>query len=67
MIGILDDNIVYVYSMDGTQRYAYNVGTGSKKVILTGESEACVLSANQIRRFDLNKTSTADTAINSEN
>lgn len=67
VIGILDDNIVYVYSMDGTQRYAYNVGTGSKKVILTGESEACVLSANQIRRFDLNKTSTADTAINSEN
>lgn len=67
VIGILDDNIVYVYSMDGKQRYAYNVGTGSKKVILTGESEACVLSANQIRRFDLNKTSTADTAINSEN
>lgn len=67
VIGILDDNIVYVYSMDGTQRYAYNVGTGSKKVILTGDSEACVLSANQIRRFDLNKTSTADTAINSEN
>lgn len=67
VIGILDDNVVYVYSMDGTQRYAYNVGTGSKKVILTGDSEACVLSANQIRRFDLNKTSTADTAINSEN
>lgn len=67
IIGILDDNIVYTYNSDGTMRKEYNVGTGSKRVILIGENEVCVLSTNQIRHFDLNNTSTDDTVRKQEN
>lgn len=67
VIGVLDDNTVYTYNLDGTLRNEYSVGTGSKKVILINENEVCVLSANQIRHINMNKTSTDDTVLKQEN
>lgn len=67
VIGVLDDNIVYIYNINGTLRKASRTGTGSKKLILSGENEVCILSANQIRHFDLNNVSTDDTVIMQEN
>ncbi len=62
VIAVLDGNIVYGYNSKGEQLYAANAGTGSKRIVLTGDSTAYVLSVNQIRLIDLKKTSTADTA-----
>lgn len=67
VIGILDDNVVYSYNLDGKQRASHSVGTGSKKIILINDNEVCVLSANQIRQFNLNDISTDDTVTGQEN
>ncbi len=59
-IAILDDNKVYVYNTDGTQLYSADTGTGSKSIVLTSDSSLYLLSANQIRYFDLKNPSTED-------
>lgn len=67
LIGVLDDNVMYMYNINGTHQAAYRVGTGSKRIILTGDSEVYVLSVNQIRHFNLNNISTDDTVTIQEN
>ncbi len=58
----LDGNMVYVFNSDGSQRYSCYAGTGSERIILTSESEAYVLSVNQIRKLDLTHQSSPDSA-----
>lgn len=62
IIAVLDNNRVYTFNSAGNQVFSSDTGTGSKKVVLTGDSTAYVLSVNQIRLIDLKKTSTDDTA-----
>lgn len=61
MVAVLDGNTVYVFNSEGKQLYSCYAGTGSKRVILTSDRTAYVLSVNQVRYFDLSKPSTADT------
>ena len=61
-IAVLDGNTAYGFNSDGNQLYACNTGTGSKRIILTSDNTAYVLSVNQIRFFDLKNTSTPDEA-----
>ncbi len=62
IMAVLDGNTAYVYNTDGDLLYSCNTGTGSKKIVLTSDSTAYVLSVNQVRFFDLkNPLSTADT------
>ena len=58
----LDGNMVYVFNSDGELRYSCYAGTGSKHIILTSETEAYVLSINQIRKLDLTRQSSPDSA-----
>ena len=58
----LDGNMVYAFNSDGTLRYSCYAGTGSERIILTSESEAYVLSVNQIRKLDLTHQSSPDSA-----
>ncbi len=58
----LDGNMVYVFNSDGTLRYSCYAGTGAERVILTSESQAYVLSVNQIRKLDLTHQSSPDSA-----
>ena len=61
-MAVLDGNTTYVYNTDGDLLYSCNTGTGSKKIVLTSDSTAYVLSVNQVRFLDLkNPPSTADT------
>lgn len=60
-IAVLDGNTAYVYNTDGSQTFVGNTGTGSKKIVLTSDSTAYVLSVNQIRFIDFKNTSTDDT------
>ncbi len=59
-IAILDGNTVYVYNTEGTQLYSADTDTGSKKLVLTGDSTAFVLGVNQIRLVDFRNVSTDD-------
>ncbi|MGN1433284.1 MAG: DUF5711 family protein [Ruminococcus sp.] len=61
-VAILDGNTAYGFNSEGTQLYSCDTGTGSKRLILTSDNTAYVLSVNQVRFFDLSKTSTEDTA-----
>lgn len=61
-VAILDGNTAYCFNSEGTQLYSCDTGTGSKRLILTSDNTAYVLSVNQVRFFDLSKTSTKDTA-----
>ena len=61
-VAILDGNTAYGLNSEGTQLYSCDTGTGSKRLILTSDNTAYVLSVNQVRFFDLSKTSTKDTA-----
>ena len=62
VMAVLDGNTAYVYNTDGDLLYSCDTGTGSKKIVLTSDSTAYVLSVNQVRFLDLkNPPSTADT------
>ena len=61
-VAILDGNTAYGFNSEGTQLYSSDTGTGSKRLILTSDNTAYVLSVNQVRFFDLSKPSTKDTA-----
>ena len=61
-VALLDGNTACVYNTKGTDLYKSDVGTGSKRLILSSDSTAYVLSVNQVRFFDFNSTSTEDTA-----
>lgn len=61
-VAILDGNTAYGFNSEGTQLYSCNTDTGSKRLILTSDNTAYVLSVNQVRFFDLSKSSTKDTA-----
>lgn len=60
VIAVLDGNMIYAFDSGGRQIHSSFAGTGAKALILNSDSEAYVLSVNQLRRIDLNKTSTAD-------
>lgn len=60
IIAVLDGNMIYAFDSSGRQIHSTFAGTGAKALILNSDSEAYVLSVNQLRRIDLNKTSTAD-------
>lgn len=61
-VAILDGNTAYGFNREGTQLYSCDTGTGSKRLILTSDNTAYVLSVNQVRFFDLSKSATKDTA-----
>ena len=61
-IALLDGNTACVYNTRGNALYSKDVGTGSKRIILSSDTTAYVLSVNQVRFVELNKTSTEDTA-----
>lgn len=61
-IALLDGNIAYVYNTDGILLYKCSTGTGSKRLILTSDGAAYVLSVNQVRFIDFKKPSSADVA-----
>lgn len=61
-VAILDGNTAYGFNSEGTQLYSCDTGTGSKRIILTSDNTAYVLSVNQVRFYDLSKSSTKDTA-----
>ncbi len=63
IVAILDGNAAYVFNQNGDLLHAGSTGTGSQKIVLTSDKNAYVLSVNQIRYFDLSRTSTADTAV----
>lgn len=63
-VAILDANIVYGYNQNGDVLYSSNTGTGSKKVVLSSDYTAYILSVNQIRFIKLDETSSYDTAQN---
>ena len=60
VIAVLDGNMIYAFDSGGRQIHSSFAGTGAKALILNSDSEAYVMSVNQLRRIDLNKTSTAD-------
>ena len=62
-IAVLDGNTAYGYDSSGNQKFVCDTGTGSKSIILTSDSNAYVLSVNQVRYFDLKSSpATADNA-----
>lgn len=62
-IAVLDGNKAYCYDSKGNQTFVCDTGTGSKKIILTSDRNAYILSINQVRYFDLkNPPSTEDQA-----
>ena len=61
-VAILDGNTAYGFNSEGTQLYSCDTGTGSKRLILTSDNTAYILSVNQVRFFNLSKPSTKDTA-----
>ncbi|MGN0502944.1 MAG: DUF5711 family protein [Ruminococcus sp.] len=61
-VAILDGNTAYGFNSGGSQLYSCDTGTGAKRLILTSDKTAYVLSVNQVRFFDLSKPSTKDTA-----
>lgn len=61
-VAVLDGNTAYGFNSTGDLLYSCDTGTGSKRLILTSDNTAYVLSVNQVRYFDLSKNSTGDTA-----
>ena len=59
-IAALDGNMIYAYSSGGKLKYSCFAGTGAKRLILSSDSEAFVLSVNQIRKIDLTRQSSPD-------
>ncbi len=62
VVSVLDGNIIYTYDSSGTLLYTTDAGTGAKSIILTNESNAYVLTQNQIKKLDLKNNSTSDSA-----
>ncbi len=62
MTATLDNNTLYVFDREGNLHYTGNAGAGAKRVLLSSEKEAFILSVNQIRKIDLTRSSTADSA-----
>ena len=61
-IALLDGNTACVYNTKGNALFSKDVGTGSKRIILSSDTTAYVLSVNQVRFVEFNKSSTDDTA-----
>lgn len=61
-VAVLDGNMIYTYDSSGSLRYSTFAGTGSKRLILCSDTEAFVLSVNQVRKIDLTRQSTSDSA-----
>lgn len=59
---VLDGNVVNVFSANGKNIFTKDVGTGSKSAIMSSDNSVYILSANQIRFFNLNNSATSDTA-----
>ncbi len=59
-IATLDGNTVYTYNNSGDLVYSCFVGTGAKRVLLSAEGEAFILSVNQVRKIDLSSQATPD-------
>lgn len=62
VICALDANVAYLYNTDGKETKSLDAGTGAKKVFLSSESQAYVLSVNQIRFIDFNNPSNSATS-----
>lgn len=62
VIATLDGNMIYLFDSSGKLTYSCYAGTGAKRVILNSESEAYVLSVNQVRRIDLSTQASPDSA-----
>ena len=61
-VAVLDGNMIYSYDKNGSLRYSCYAGTGAKRMILSSDTEAFVLSVNQIRKIDLTRQSSPDSA-----
>ena len=61
VISILDGNTAYVYNNSGQLLYSDYTGTGSKQILMLSDSEAYILSVNQIRQINFKNPSSADT------
>ena len=61
-IATLDNNMVYLFNEEGELQYSCFVGTGSKRLVLCSDSEAFVLSVNQVRKIDLSTEASPDSA-----
>ena len=61
-IATLDGNTIYVYDSAGNLRHTAFAGTGAKRIILCSDTEAFVLSVNQVRKIDLTRSATSDSA-----
>lgn len=61
-IATLDGNMIYAYDSAGNLRYSCYAGTGAKRIILCSDTEAFVLSVNQVRKIDLTRQSSPDSA-----
>lgn len=59
-IATLDGNTVYTYNNSGKLVYSCFAGTGAKKMILSSDVEAFVLSVNQVRKIDLTRQASPD-------
>ena len=59
-VAALDGNMIYSYDQSGKLQYSCYAGTGAKRLILCSNTEAFVLSVNQIRKIDLTKQSSPD-------
>ena len=58
VIATLDNNTIYVFDSAHNQRYSCSAGAGAKRIILSSDREAFVLSVTQIRRIDLTQDRT---------
>ena len=56
-IALLDSNVANVYNTNGDKVFETETGAGSKRIILSSDTTAYVLSVNQIRFLELNNNS----------
>lgn len=61
-LAVLDGNMIYAYNSSGELIGSGDSGTGSRRLILTSDKTAYVLSVNQVRLIDLNNDSSPDSA-----
>ncbi len=59
-IATLDGNMIYTYTSSGKLRNSSFAGTGAKRLLLGSDSEAFVLSVNQIRKINISRDSSPD-------
>lgn len=59
-IATLDGNMIYTYGSSGKLRASSYAGTGAKKLLLSSDNDAFVLSVNQIRKIDISRNSSPD-------